>query len=134
MTRSTFLALTLALSSFLSGCAASGSVVIHCFDRETGDPAGQIEVRLEEANLSRRGKDSVRFDDVPCRPDPYMVHVSSPRGYFPAAFQKIAVQDGAVVSLEVQVELNAEGKEAKERAARNPVNQVLQGVDDVLGR
>tara|TARA_B100000965_G_C19207482_1_gene590095 strand:+ start:198 stop:602 length:405 start_codon:yes stop_codon:yes gene_type:complete len=116
----------------LVGCGCSGTLVVHAFEKGNGDPAGLVEVRIEEANRTASGKGSVRLDDVPCGTEPYLVHVSSPKGHFRQVFTRASIQDGRVSSLEVEIELTEKGVAAKKRAEENPVNQVLQGVGDVL--
>ena len=34
----------------LVGCGCSGTLVVHAFEKGNGDPAGLVEVRIEEAN------------------------------------------------------------------------------------
>ncbi|MBL4844172.1 MAG: hypothetical protein JKY65_01490 [Planctomycetes bacterium] len=121
----------------LSGCGCSGSLVVHAFDKETGDPVLELEIRVEEAGKSARGESSARLNDIPCRDQEYLVHVSSPPGHFNPRFAKAAIQGGAVVSVEVEIELNAEGLAAKKRDKElqgDPLGRLADSVEKIIPR
>ena len=126
MKRLLFFLSLLALTLSFAGCGCSGALVVHAFEEESGDPVRAVEARVEEAGRSARGESSARLNDIPCRAEEYLIHVSSPDGHFEPRFARGAVQDGAVVSVEVKVVLNEAGIAAKQR------DKELEG--DPLGR
>lgn len=131
-----FLAL-LTLTLTFAGCGCSGSLVIHAFEEESGDPVRAVEARVEEAGRSARGESSVRLNDIPCRPEEYLVHVSSPDGHFAPIFARAAIQDGGVVSVEVKVVLNKKGVAAKQRDKElegDPLGRLADTVEKALPR
>ena len=111
--------------------------MVHAFDKTSGDPVDEVEVRVEEAGLSARGESSARLNEVPCREQEYLIHVSSPAGHFAPQFARGAIQGGGVVSVEVQVELNAAGLAAKQREAElrgDPLGRLKDSAERLIPR
>jgi len=137
MKRLAYLLSLLALTLSFAGCGCSGAFVVHAFDQETGDPVRAVEARVEEAGRSARGESSARLNDIPCRSEEYLIHVSSPDGHFEPLFARAAIQDGGVVSVEVKVELNKAGIAAKKRDKElegDPLGRLADTVEKALPR